>query len=316
MSSIPTLRQLQYFASVVEAGSVTEAARALHVSTGGVSLAITQLEGLLDVQLLRRTRGRGTEVTDVGRLVYEQARTVAGIVESIGELASTTRGEVAGTLRLGMFSTLSPWLFPRVAEHFSVHYPAVDLQLEEGASSALQAELLRGRLDAVLLYENHLEEGAVHERLAPVRLQVALSPRHPLAAEEAVELRRLRDEDAVLLSLRPAVDHVEEILRSADIEPRVRWRSANVETIRSLVARGLGYSIIMGRPHGDHTYDGLPVVYRPIADDIPANAIVLATAPGARRSARIDALSDFCRNVLAEELSTSPDGAEDRTGRL
>jgi DNA-binding transcriptional LysR family regulator len=309
----PTLRQLQYFAAVIESGSISDAARALLVSPGGVSLAISQLEEQLDVQLLVRTRGRGTEVTETGRRVYEHARTVAGVIESIEELASSARGRVSGELRLGMFSTLSPWLFPRIAEHFSRRHPGVDLQLEEGASAALQARLLGGRLDAVLLYENHLEQGVPFQRLAPVRLQVALSPDHPLASNEAVELRSLRDEPAVLLSLRPAVDHVEGILREAGVEPRVRWRSANVETIRGLVARGLGYSIIMGRPHGDHTYDGLPVVYRAIADEIPANAIALATAPGARRAARIEALRDFCRDVLAEELQTS---AADGQGRL
>jgi len=311
-----SLRQLQYFCAVVESRSVTEAAKRLHVSPGGVSLAITQLEKLLDVQLTLRTRGKGVEITDAGRSVYETARVIARCVDDIQELAGTIRGALTGPLRVGIFTTLSPWLFPQMAEHFAQHHPAIDLQLEEGASAALQTLLAEGRLDAALLYENHIASEVDVQRLAPVRLQLAVSPSHPLAGQDEVSLSALRDEYAVLLAMRPASDHVEEILYNAGITPRVRWRSANVETIRSLVARGLGYTIIMGRPHGDLTYDGRSIVYRPIADELPANHVVLATAPGARRTARIEALRAYCSEALAGH-STSSDGAPmSKTGTL
>lgn len=310
-----SLRQLQYFCAVVECGSITDAARALHVSPGGVSLAVTQLEDMLDVQLTLRTRGRGVEITDAGRKVYERARQVTGGVEDIQEIAATSRGELSGALRLGVFTTLSPWLFPQIAEHFSEQFPRVELVLEEGASADLQARLLEGRLDAALLYENHLIENVVSQRMAPVRLQLAVAPGHPLARHDVVPLSALQDEPAVLLAMRPATDHVEQILIAAGIAPNVRWRSTNVETIRSLVARGLGYTIIMGRPYGDHTYDGRPIVYRPIEDEIAPNYVVLATAPGARSVARVTALRDYCRDAFSVDAAPSP-GADSRSGAL
>lgn len=311
-----SLRQLQYFCAVVESGSVTEAAKRLHVSPGGVSLAITQLEDHLDLQLTLRTRGKGVEITDAGRSVYDTARVIARSLEDIRELAGTIRGELRGPLRVGMFTTLSPWLFPPLAEHFATRHPAVDLHLEEGPSAALQTLLTQGRLDAILLYENHVVEEVEFQRLAPVRLQLAVSPDHPLAELDEVPLSALRDEDAVLLAMRPATDHVEEILRNAGITPRVRWRSANVETIRSLVARGLGYTIIMGRPHGDLAYDGKPIVYRAIADEIPPNFIVLATAPGVRRVARVEALRAYCQDAMSESVASAAEAPVSRTGML
>lgn len=311
-----SLRQLQYFCAVVECGSVTEAAKSLHVSAGGVSLAVTQLEELIDVQLTLRTRGKGVEITDAGRSVYDTARVIARSVEDIQELAGTIRGELRGPLRVGIFTTLSPWLFPQMAEHFTTHHPAVDLQLEEGPSAALQNLLSEGRLDAALLYENHIVSEADVQRLAPVRLQLAVSPNHSLAELAEVPLSALRDEYAVLLGMRPATDHVEEILRNAGVTPRVRWRSANVETIRSLVARGLGYTIIMGRPHGDLTYDGRPIVYRPIADEIPSNHVVLATALGARRVARVEALRAYCQDAISDNVTPRGKPPVSQTGRL
>ncbi|MER8073420.1 LysR family transcriptional regulator [Streptomyces sp. NPDC094034] len=316
VASALSLRQLQYFCAVVESGSVTEAAKRLHVSPGGVSLAVTQLEKLLDVQLTLRTRGKGVEITDAGRSVYDAALVIDRCVEDIKELAGTIRGDLSGPLRVGVFTTLSPWLFPQLADYFAKHHPAIDVQLEEGPSAGLQTLLTEGRLDAALLYENHIVSEVEIQRLTPVRLQLAVSPSHPLASQDEVSLSALRDEYAVLLAMRPATDHVEEILRNAGITPRVRWRSANVETIRSLVARGLGYTIIMGRPHGDLTYDGRSIVYRPIADELPANYVVLATAPGARQTARIEALRAYCREAIAGLLSSRDGTPVSRTGML
>ncbi|CEA09466.1 Hydrogen peroxide-inducible genes activator [Arthrobacter saudimassiliensis] len=318
--SVPlSLRQLEYYRAVVETGSITRAAERLHVSPGGISLAITQLEQELQVQLMIRTRGKGVVVTDAGRSVYDSARRVARSVEDIREVAGSVRTELRGALRIGVFNTLSPWLFPQIAEHFAAEHPAVDLQLNEGPSAELQNGILQGRLDAALLYENHLSSEVEFERLTPVRLQLAVCAGHPLATMDAIPLSYLREESAVLLAMRPATDHVEEILRNAGVAPKVRWRSANVETIRSLVARGLGYTIIMGRPHGDQTYDGRPLVYRPIADDLPPNFIGLATAPGARRMARLDALADYCRHALSTGSLTAPgadgEGQEPLHGR-
>lgn len=311
-----SLRQLECLRAVVETRSISGAAHALRVSPGAISLALTQMEEVLGVQLTLRTRGRGVEITSAGARVYEMAHGVASGVDEIMHVAATLRGDLAGPLRLGLFTTLSPWLFPPVAEHFATAFPDVELTLEEGGSAALQAALLEGRLDAALVYENHLVAGVEGHRIAPVRLQIALAPSHPLAQLDVVPLAALREEQAILLAIRPASDHVEQILSDAGMTPRVKWRSANVETIRSLVARGLGYTIIMGRPHGDHTYEGLPIVYRPIADALPENAVVVAVARGARTTAKVRELIAFCARDSARAVLGGSGAPTSREGRL
>jgi DNA-binding transcriptional LysR family regulator len=296
-----TLRQLEYFAAVVEEGSVTDAARRLRVSPGGVSVALTELETCLKVQLTLRRRGKGVTVTPAGRWVYEHASAVLERSAEIGDVARVARGELAGPLRIGCFTTLSPWLFPRIAAWFAAHHPGIDVQLVEDASAALQDRLRSGDLDAVLIYSNHLVHGMAAEEIAPVRLQLAVSPDHRLAELDEVPLRELENETAILLGLQPATGHVEDILRSAGFEPEVRWRSTNVETIRSMVARGLGYTIIMGRPFGDRTYDGLPLAYRRIADDVPPNSVVLAYPEGTVPTAKVRTLVAFCKREFAGE---------------
>ena len=89
-------------------------------------------------------------------------------------------------------------------------------------------------------------------------------------------------------------------MRHAGVEPVAGWSMANVETIRAMVARGLGYSVLMGRPHGDRTYDGLPLIYRRIADELPENAVVLARVRGGQTTAALKALTDFCVREFGE----------------
>lgn len=296
-----TLRQLEHFVAVVEEGSVTSAAERLRVSPGGVSVALSQLETALKVQLTLRQRGRGVAITPAGRWVYDEARAVLAGATGLKSAADVLRGKLTGPLRVGCFSTLSPWLFPRIAAHFAHKHPGVDLQLLEGTSVDLQGRLKDGELDVALLYRNHLQRGISADEIIPVRLQLAFAATHRLATLDEVPLSELHDENAILLGVQPSIGHVEEILQKAGLRPNVKWRSTNVETIRSMVARGLGYTIIMGRPFGDYTYDGLPISYRPIADDIPANAVVVAYPQGATPTAKIGTLVSFCRLEFATE---------------
>jgi len=309
-----TLRQLEFFVAVVEEGSVTDAARRLRVSPGGVSLALTQLESALKVQLTLRQRGKGVAATPAGKWVYNEARAVLAGTGGIKSVAEVIRGELAGPLTVGCFSTLSPWLFPRIAAHFAHRHPGVDIQLQEGASADLQERLKQGELDVALLYANHLQAGIAGIEVVPVRLQLAFAPSHRLAALDEVPLRELQNEDAILLGLQPSTGHVEDILRAAGLHPNVRWRSTNVETIRSMVARGLGYTIIMGRPYGDYTYDGLPLAYRRIADDVPDNAVVVAYPEGTTPTAKVRTLVSFCRTEFGAEGQQAGTGKRNREG--
>ncbi|GAA3737707.1 DNA-binding transcriptional LysR family regulator [Spinactinospora alkalitolerans] len=303
-----TLRQLEYFLAVAELGSISAAARRCHVSAGGISLALNELEAGLGVQLMLRRKAKGAVLTAAGRWVAEQARSIVRDTKELQYGAQMLQGRLVGPLNIGCFSTLSPWLLPRIVEHFSLNHPDVDVDLVEGPSDHLQRLLHRGEIDVCLMYSKHVETDLEYRIITPVRLQVLLSADHPLAGLDEVSLNDLRDEPAVLLGLRPARDLAETVLRSAGFEPWIKWRSTNVETIRSIVARGLAYSVLMGRPLGDRTYEGLPVAYRRIKDDLPANSVIIAHPRGSSPSAKVQTLIDYCRGEFG---STRAPGLSD-----
>src|SRR5574340_94306 len=274
MSAV-TLRQLQFFLAVAASGSVSAAARRCHVSPGGISLAVTQLEATLGVPLTVRRKSKGAVLTPTGRWVAERARALLAGAEELESGARRLQEELFGPLRIGCFTTLSPALMPPIIEHFAKNHPAVDIDIVEESSVQLSRMLHAGEIDACLAYALHLGGDIDRHLIAPVRLQVLLAPSHPLAERDEISLIDLADEPAVLLALQPAQDLVETILRGAGFEPTIKWRSKNAETVRSLVGRGLAYSIMMTRPPDDRTYEGRPLAYRKIADALPDNALVL-----------------------------------------
>lgn len=296
-----TLRQLDAFIAVVEERSVTGAAQRLRLSPGAVSVAIRELETALDAQLLLRKRGSGASPTPTGLVAYERAKSTLAEAASLRGVAHASNGELTGALRIGCFPTLSPWFLPAIAEFLAERHPAIEPHFLESTTPMLLERMRAGEMDAALMYANHLPSDFAGPEIAAARLQAVVAADHPLAALDEIPLAALAGEPAILLGIEPSLSHVEEIIRAAGHVPVIRWRSTNAETIRSMVARGLGYTIIMGRPYGDRSVDGLPLVYRRIADELPRNAVVLASPAGTRAGAKLDALRAFCEQQFRRD---------------
>lgn len=114
----------------------------------------------------------------------------------------------------------------------------------------------------------------------------------------------LAEHDMVMLDFPPSEHYFRELLATAGVTPRVRHRSASFEMVRSLVARGRGYSLLIQRPAVELSHEGLPIVHKPIRDPLPEMAVVLATSSGTQPSRRAGAFMDYCREI-APELTPS-----------
>lgn len=285
-----TLRHLEYFIAVAETGSLSAASARLHISAGAISVALSEFESGLGVQLLLRRRAKGAVLTAAGVQALHQARVVLENAAALGSMAATMRGELTGPLRVGCFTPLSPTLIPPVVEFFAGEHPAVELEILEASADHLQERLLDGRLDVALMISARMRPQIEVTEVLRVPPRVLLAASHPLAGLPAVPMRDLAEERAILLSLHPVADLVEEMLRSIGVTPRVGWQVGNAETIRSLVSRGLGYGIALARPGEVGLARGVEVVYRPIAEPVAETTIVAAYPRGITPTAKVSTL--------------------------
>lgn len=285
-----TLRHLEYFIAVAETGSLSAAAARLHISAGAISVALSEFEAGLGVQLLLRRRAKGAVLTAAGVQALHQARVVIEQAAALGSMAASLRGELTGPLRVGCFTPLSPVLLPPVVEFFAVEHPEVELDILEASADHLQERLLDGTLDVALMISARMRPQIEVTEVLRVPPRILLPSAHPLASLPAVPVRDLADERAILLSLHPVEDLVDELLRSVGVTPRVGWRVGNAETIRALVSRGLGYGIALARPGWVGVARGVDLTYRPFAEPVPDTIIVAAYPRGTTPTARVSAL--------------------------
>lgn len=216
----------------------------------------------------------------------------------VSEVQSTARGlgqSVTGDLVLGCYPTLTPFLLPEILRHFPRQHPSVAVRLFEGSVAQMLARLLDGTCDVALMYDLGIGPEITTTVLYRVRPYVLLSADHRLAGTTPLRLGELAGEPMIMLDMPPSAALFREVLAAGGVEPEVRFSTTNVESVRSLVASGAGYSLLLQRPSPHSTYAGPPLVYREIAEDVRDVDVVLAHARGARLTRRAHAFTDFCR---------------------
>jgi DNA-binding transcriptional LysR family regulator len=287
-----TLRQLQLFVAVAETGSMSGAAERLILSPTAVSLGLSQLEKALGETLFTRHRSRGVILTPTGQYILERARTVLNGVEEFYEDAIQTGGELSGAVSIGCLNSLGPTLLPALMWGYSNRYPAVELSFREGDYDELSRGLAQGQIDVMLCYDFELPE-ATHRVKISSRTPAVLLPADHWALEsgdEALDIAQLADEPYILLDTPLTRKHALAMLADMGVEPAIRYQSANIETVRSFVGRGFGWTLLLQRPQTDRSYEGLKVVIRSVKQTIPPVAVVIAWPRGRSLSRAAQAL--------------------------
>src|SRR5699024_4474830 len=143
-----TFRQLEYFSAIASEGTLAAAAERCHVSASALALAIDELERHLSLQLLLRREGHGVTLTPAGSRVLSLTRHLLTGAEALASDAWQASTSVSGTLRLGCFSTLAPFMLPPILQEFGRRHPDLELDYVEASAPYLNDMLLQGRIDA------------------------------------------------------------------------------------------------------------------------------------------------------------------------
>ncbi|MBG0855453.1 LysR family transcriptional regulator [Streptomyces spinoverrucosus] len=306
-----SLRQLDYFVTAAEVGTMTGAAQRLYVSQSAVSAGIGELEHQLGVQLVIRAKAKGLTLTAAGRRLLPEARALLARSEELRADLREVGQAPAGRLVIGCFATLAPFLLPRLLEEFPGAYPDITLDFVEGSLTDLQRLLRNGDCELALIYGVDIEPGIDFDRLYSTEPHVLLASEHPLAGKEAVRLADLGDQEMVMLDVPPSSRYFSEVLADAGVTPVVRHRTESFELVRSLVARGAGYSLLIQRPALDVSYEGRGLRACRIADRVAPLSVGLAHTHGSHLTRRAAAFAAYCRTAV-----TGTRAAQGRVAKL
>lgn len=287
-----TFRQLEYFRAVAQQGSISAAAEKQRISRSALASAIIDLEAVLGCQLLIRHKAKGVVLTPIGVNLLEMSQE---LLDTAGHMAASLRGEeLSGNLSIGCFASLGPTIVPSLVSYFAERYPNVHLKLRTGTQDELTTLLRSGEIEIAIGYGLHATETLEVEELYADWMHVILPASHPLAEREVVRASDLVTESLVLLDTPPSSENVRNYFSAQSMPLKPTYRFQDFEVVRSLVARGLGYSIVVQRPAGNISYEGHRVVTRPLE---PAPAPVPVCCAWVKERA-LTALADEAKSAL------------------
>ena len=285
------LQQLTYLVALDTHRQFGLAADKCHVSQPALSVQIQKLEEELGVLLFDRTQ-RGAEPTAVGTKVIAQARLVLREAQQLRELVQAEKGEVVGELRLGVIPTLAPYLVPRFLVSLTTAYPSLRVRVEELRSEEIMQQLKDHRLDVGLLV-TPLDDRQLRELpLLDEPFLVLAAASHPLAAQATVRPADLKAPGLWLMQQGHCFrNQVVNLCGSASPTGTITYESGSIETLKQLVRRQNGYTLVPELAVLDEVATNL--LLKRFEAPVPVREVSLVVHHGFVRTTLLAALRDL-----------------------
>ena len=301
-----TLTELRYIVTLAQEQHFGRAAIKCFVSQPTLSVGVKKLEDELGVALFERTRN-AVRVTPMGELIISQAQKVLEEASAIKQLAKTGQDQLSSPLRVGAIYTIGPYLFPHLIPQLAQTAPNMPLYIEENFTAVLRRKLRLGELDAIIVALPFNEPDVLTRPLYDEPFRVLLPGGHPWESQREIDPADLVKEELLLLGeghcFRDQVLEACPMLASkkeagsdgSGIE------ATSLETIRHMVASGMGISVLPQSAVVDHHYAPNILSTRPFCAPSPSRTVALAWRASFPRPKAIDVLSNALRQCSVDQ---------------
>ena len=286
------LRQLRYLVMLAEERHFTRAAQRLQIAQPGLSQQIRKLEEEVRTPLVDRTT-RHVALTDAGERVAARARSILGELEAMQSELDQMRGLRTGRVVAGVTPTPGPLGVATLLGRFRAANPEIDLVLREGFSATLAEALRADSIDCAFTtwLTREQRRGLASQEVASEPLVAVLPHGHPMARRKRLSLKDLAGEDFVLFSegatIRALVNRTSERL---GFRPHVSFEAGETSRIRSIVAEGLGVSVL---PRSDALTPGPPVAVADLSDPDMVHRVFVVHRAGRRHGPAVRAFLEL-----------------------
>jgi LysR family hydrogen peroxide-inducible transcriptional activator len=292
-----TLTELRYLVALSETGHFRKAAEQCNVSQPTLSIAIKRLEEELDVPLFERSRHKVT-ATPIGERIVSQAVTILQETENLVQLAQQGKDPLGSVLSVGAIFTVGPYLFPRLVTGLQAVAPEMPLFIEESYTAVLRGKLSRGQLDAIFVALPFTEPEVVTRAVYDEPFVVVLPKGHPLAGRKRVDPAALAGHRVLLMGeghcfrdqVLEACPGLQQSIQEDYARGQAVLEGSSLETLKHMVATGLGITVLPRSAADVATYRGKSLVVREFADPVPKRTIALAWRVSYPRHQAIDTL--------------------------
>ncbi|MCR6650336.1 MAG: hydrogen peroxide-inducible genes activator [Cellvibrionaceae bacterium] len=294
-----TLTELRYIVTLAQEQHFGRAAERCHVSQPTLSIAVKKLEDELETAIFERSKTR-VYPTPLGEQIVQQAQRVLEQAAAIKDIASSGKDQLSSPLSVGAIFTIGPYLLPYVIPQLQKLAPKMPLYVEESFTGTLRRRIRQGELDAIIVALPFTEADVVTQPLYEEEFVIVMDRHHPLVHLNAVEANQLTGHNLLLLGeghcFRDQVLEACPMLKPSIDDPNGRVRTAregsSLETLKYMVASGLGITILPRSAATANHYAADSLVVKPFAGPAPKRTVALAWRASFPRHKAVDVLRD------------------------
>jgi len=298
-----TLTELRYLVALSETGHFRKAAEQCSVSQPTLSVAIKKLEDELGISLFERSRHKVT-ATPIGERIVSQAAVVLQEIRNLQHLAEQGKDPLGSVMSVGAIYTVGPYLFPRLVTGLQQAAPHMPLYIEESYTAVLRGKLTRGQLDAIFVALPFTETDVVTREVYREPFVVLLPQDHPLAQGKTIDPGELAAHRVLLMGeghcfrdqVLEACPGLQQALQDNYAQGQAVVEGSSLETLKHMVASGLGITVLPKSAADIATYRGNTLVSREFTDPAPTRTIALAWRVSYPRHQAIDTLVSVLRD--------------------
>lgn len=294
------LSELRYVVALARERHFGRAAAACHVSQPTLSIAVKKLEAGLGVSLFERGT-REIRITHVGERVVEQAQRALEAVQAVRQVAESEQDQLGRRLRIGAIFTVGPYLFPGLIGNLRKLAPNMPLIVEENYTATLSRKLKRGELDVIIISPPYSEPNILTLPLYQEPFVVLLPNDHPLCGKQSLRPEQLEGKTILMLGAGhcfrdQVIEYCPACAPSASAANNAVFtvEGTSLETIRHMVASGMGISVLPGSAAGVDRNAGKLLTVKSFVKPVPWRQVALAWRAGFPRPQVIDVLRDAC----------------------
>ncbi len=294
---LPTLKQLQYLVALKTHGHFGRAADACFVTQSTLSAGIKELETLIGVTLVERTR-RVVRFTPLGARVAEKAQRILRETEDLADMVRAAGKPLAGELRMGVIPTIAPFLLPALLPRLREQWPDLKLYLREETSQAACDALHRGKLDCVLLALPYACGDIDAADLFDDRLMIAFPPGGAEGLPDSVPASVIDERNLLLLEDGHCLkDHALSACNRPELRAEASILGTSLHTLVQMVDNGLGMTLVPEMAVTAGILEGTGVVARRLDADHPMRRIALVWRKGSPREKEFRLLADALKGA-------------------
>jgi len=295
-----SLRQIKYFIATAESGQISQAAAELHVSQSAITTAIKSLEELLDTKLFER-QSHGVTLTYEGTQFLQHTNYITTAVDEALRMPSRDKLAVEGKIKLALSYTVAGYFLPAYLTRFNRSFPNVELKLIEADRPSIEEGILDGTYDLAMILTSNVanQEDISIDTLIHSRRRLWLNPNHELFGKPAVSLRDVAEQPYIMLTVDEASNTALRYWNQTPYQPKIVFRTSSVEAVRSMVANGMGVTILSDLVYRPWSLEGRRLEVTNLSDSIPHMDVGFARANKKEKSAASNAFCDFMHMAVS-----------------